>query len=206
MVPAGLLLTGGSSRRMGFDKAAMLVEGRTSAARLAAVLSAVARPALEVGPGTTPLPAVLEELPGAGPLVAIAAGWRALTGLGHGGPVLVLACDLPLVDEDVLRLLAGWPTTGSVVPVVAGRDQPLCARWSAADLAAVEGMVADGQRSLRGLLSRAGVVRLGEGDWGRSVSARVFADVDSPADAEELGVRWAPPGPSPGRDAPGQEP
>lgn len=199
MVPAGLLLTGGSSRRMGFDKAAMLVEGRTGAARVAAVLTAVAEPVLEVGPGRSGLPAVAEDLPGAGPLVAIGAGWRALTGLGHRGPVLVLACDLPLVDEAVLRLLADWPTGASVVPVVAGRDQPLCARWSAADLAAVGAMVADGERSLRGLLSRPGVVRLHEEDWGPRVSARAFADVDSPADAEALGVRWGPPPPGPGQ-------
>jgi molybdopterin-guanine dinucleotide biosynthesis protein A len=199
-VPAGLLLTGGSSRRMGFDKAAMLVEGRASAARVAAALSAVARPVLEVGPGRSGLPAVSERPPGSGPLAAIAAGWRALTQRGHGGPVLVLACDLPLVDENVLRLLADWPTTASVVPVVAGRDQPLCARWSAADLGMVEGMVAHGERSLRGLLSRPGVVRLDEGDWGRSLSALAFADVDSPADADALGVRWARPGPDPGQE------
>ena len=198
--PAGLLLTGGSSRRMGFDKAGMLVDGRTSAARVAAVLTAVADPVLEVGPGRSGLPAVREEAPGAGPLVAIAAGWRTLTDRGHRGPVLVLACDLPLVDEEVLRLLAGWPSAASVVPVVAGRDQPLCARWSATDLAAVAGMVAAGQRSLRGLLSRPGVVRVGEEEWGRSVSARAFADVDSPADAEALGVRWAPPVPEAGQE------
>ncbi|HET6809541.1 MAG TPA: NTP transferase domain-containing protein, partial [Acidimicrobiales bacterium] len=121
---------------MGFDKATMVVEGRVSAVRLAAALTAVARPVLEVGPGRSGLASVSEDPPGSGPLVAIAAGWRALTERGHGGPVLVLACDLPLVDEEVLRLLAGWPGPASVVPVVAGRDQPLCARWSAADLAA----------------------------------------------------------------------
>ena len=91
---------------MGFDKASMLVDGRTSVARVVEALSAVADPVLEVGPGRSGLPAVREEPAGAGPLVAIAAGWRALRGRGHAGPVLVLACDLPLVDAAVTRLLA----------------------------------------------------------------------------------------------------
>jgi len=194
------VLTGGSSRRMGFDKATMLVEGRPSVDRVVDVLVAVADPVIEVGPGRSVLPAVGEEPPGAGPLVALAAGWRALRAGGHTGAVLVLACDLALVDEPVVRLLAGWPSAASVVPVVAGRDQPLCARWSAADLDAVDGMVAAGQRSLRGLLARPGVVRLGEEDWGPAVTARAFADIDSPADAEGLGVSWSEPVPSPGQE------
>ena len=185
---------------MGFDKAAMVVDGRTSVARVVGALTAVAEPVLEVGPGRSGLPAVSEEPRRGGPLVAIAAGWRALGERGHRGPVLVLACDLPLISEEVLRLLAGWPSPGSVVPVVAGRDQPLCARWSAADLAAVDGMVAGGERSLRGLLARPGVVRLDETEWGRVARARDFADVDSPADAEGLGIGWARPGPSPGQE------
>jgi molybdopterin-guanine dinucleotide biosynthesis protein A len=180
---------------MGFDKAAMLIDGQTNADRLASVLAAVARPVLEVGPGRSRLPAVGEDPPGAGPLVALAAGWRALEHRGHHGPVLVLACDLPLVDGAVLRLLAGWPTTASVVPVVSGRDQPLCARWSAADLDAVPGMVEAGERSLRSLLARPAIVRLGRGEWGAAVEERSFADVDTPADADRLGLRWAPPQP-----------
>jgi molybdenum cofactor guanylyltransferase len=194
------VLTGGSSRRMGFDKATMLVEGRPGLDRVVGVLATVADPVIEVGPGRSVLPAVGEEPPGAGPLVALAAGWRALREGGHPGPVLVLACDLPLIDEQVLRLLAGWPSAASVVPVVAGRDQPLCARWSAADLDAVDGMVAAGERSLRRLLARPGVVRLGEQDWGPEVTARAFSDVDCPADAEGLGMSLSAPVPSPGQE------
>ena len=54
---AGLLLTGGASRRMGSDKALLEVEGRRMVDRAAAALAAVAAPVVEVGPGWSSLPA-----------------------------------------------------------------------------------------------------------------------------------------------------
>ncbi len=128
---AGILLTGGTSRRMGFDKASIPIGGVPCAARVAKVLRAVVAHAVEVGPGTSGLPAVREEPPGGGPLVAVCAGARALEESGSTRPALVVACDLPLVTESVLRTLADWPGSRSVVPMIGGRPQPLCARWSA---------------------------------------------------------------------------
>ena len=64
---AGVLLTGGASRRMGFDKALVEVDGRASAVRLAAVMQEVANPVLEVGPGRSGLPAIAEGPVGQGP-------------------------------------------------------------------------------------------------------------------------------------------
>ena len=58
MTPAGILLTGGASRRMGTDKATIVVGGETLARRTARLLSAVCDPAVEVGPGASDLPAV----------------------------------------------------------------------------------------------------------------------------------------------------
>ncbi|MGH9029117.1 MAG: molybdenum cofactor guanylyltransferase, partial [Acidimicrobiales bacterium] len=130
---AGILLTGGTSRRMGFDKASMLVDGIPCAARVAAVMLRVVTDAVEVGPGVSGLPVISEEPRGGGPLVALCAGMSALEAIGPARSTLVLACDLPFVTVAVLRTLAGWPGKSSVVPVVGGRPQPLCARWSASD-------------------------------------------------------------------------
>lgn len=58
---AGLLLTGGASRRMGADKALLEIGGRRLADRGASVLAAVCHPVLEVGPGVSGLPAVRED-------------------------------------------------------------------------------------------------------------------------------------------------
>lgn len=189
---AGMLLTGGASQRMGFDKASLSIEGIPSAERLARLLCQVVTPVIEVGPGCSGLPAVLEEPPGAGPLVATVAGATALRDAGHLGSSLVLACDLPLIDETALRLLAGWPGGRSVVPIVDGYPQPLCARWSAEDLAVAGDLVDAGERSMRTLLARPGVVLVDEAAWSSTVDADAFADVDSPADLERLGLRWRP--------------
>lgn len=54
----GALLTGGASRRMGFDKALVEVDGLPNALRLARALAEVASPLVEVGPGYSGLEAV----------------------------------------------------------------------------------------------------------------------------------------------------
>jgi molybdopterin-guanine dinucleotide biosynthesis protein A len=185
---AGLLLTGGSSRRMGRDKASLPVGGRSLAARVAASLSQVVEPVLEVGPGRSGLALAPEDRPGAGPLAALVAGWQALTAEGHSGPVVVVACDLPRVSEPLLRLIASHPGSGSVVPVVNGRPQPLCARFSASALGHGAVMVGAGRRSLRSLLEHPDVRWLEQSQWSLVASDADFADVDTPADLVRLGL------------------
>ena len=186
---AGALLTGGASRRMGFDKALVEIGGVPNAVRLAGVLGEVASPVVEVGPGRSGLTAIGEQPPGQGPLVATSAALDALRAMGHFGPVLVLACDLAFVTGEDLGLLAAWPEPASVVPIVSGRPQPLCARWSQEDLGAARPLLQAGERSMRVLLRRPGIVFLDEGHWPRSKQRRVFADFDTPADLTEMGLR-----------------
>lgn len=187
MVVAGVLLTGGASRRMGRDKATMALGGLTLAERAAGTLVAVCAPVVEVGPGRSPLPSVQEVPPGSGPLAALAAGWHALrVEHGHDGAVIALACDMPRVTADLLALLAAAETDDSVVPEAGGRLQPLCARYSAAALATADGLVTAGERSMHALLDAVPFRRLAEADWSRAVPADAFADLDTPADVERL--------------------
>jgi molybdopterin-guanine dinucleotide biosynthesis protein A len=72
---AGVLLTGGASRRMATDKANIVWRGETLAARAARVLGAACDPVIEVGSGATGLRCVREDPPGSGPLAALLAGW-----------------------------------------------------------------------------------------------------------------------------------
>lgn len=185
---AALLLTGGASSRLGRPKAALEVAGTTLARRLAAVLREVSPLALEVGPGYSDLESVVEDPPGGGPLRALDAGWAALRARGHEGPALAVAGDLPNLGVGLARLVATWPAPGSVVPVVAGRDQPLLARWSPSALATIAAMVAAGERSLRGLLALSEVTRIDEADWGGVAAAGEFDDVDTPEDAARIGL------------------
>jgi molybdopterin-guanine dinucleotide biosynthesis protein A len=102
--------------------------------------------------------------------------------------VVVLACDLPLISGPVLRLLASHGSPGSVVPVVDGRPQPLCARFSVAALQHGARSAAAGWRSLAPLLDHGDVVWLEESDWAGVADRRSFTDVDTPADLARLGL------------------
>ena len=185
---AALLLSGGASRRMGRDKTLLIHEGRTLAQRTAHLLTLVVDLAIEIGPGRCGVESFQEDPPGQGPLAAIATGRRILRQRGHEGPALVLACDMPLLNEDVLRFLVDHDAPGSVVPVVDGRSQPLCARWSGADLDAASDRYSRGERSLRFLTGSAGAVLLDESQWGPHASRTTFTDVDTPEDARRLGL------------------
>jgi molybdopterin-guanine dinucleotide biosynthesis protein A len=185
---------------MGRDKATLIAEGTTLSVRAGALLERVVDVAVEVGPGVSGLRATWEEPRGEGPLAAVAAGWDVLGGRCHLGSALVLACDLPFVSEALLRLLATWDSIGSVVPVVRGTPQPLCARWGHDDLDDAARLVHAGERSLQHLALMPGVVLLAESAWSGVAEEREFADVDSPSDLRRLGL-WpsSPPGTRSGR-------
>ncbi|HUY65525.1 MAG TPA: molybdenum cofactor guanylyltransferase [Acidimicrobiales bacterium] len=190
MSVAGLLLSGGASRRMGCDKASILVDGEPAATRAATLLSSVADPVWEVGPSHCRLPHVLEDPPGSGPVGAVAAGWKALYAAGHPGPVLVLACDLPLMTAGFLRWLAELPAEGTVIPIVDGRAQPLCARWSAADLRRLVELHEVGYRAFKTMYETLDIAFVDHREWSRVATSRIFTDTDAPADLERLGIRW----------------
>jgi molybdopterin-guanine dinucleotide biosynthesis protein A len=184
---AGVLLTGGASRRMGTDKAQLVVNGETLAARSARVLASVCDPVVEVGTGASGLPAVQEEPAGAGPLVALLAGVGAL---GTPKSVILLACDLPNVTTALLRLLVEWPGSGTVIPVVDGRFQYACARYGAGALDEALAVVRSGGSSLK-QLGDADCEYVSESDWGAIATALDFADVDTPEDLRRLGLSGA---------------
>jgi len=189
---AGLLLTGGASRRLGIAKSTLLCDGERLSDRGARVLSDACDPVLEVGPGVSRLPVVREDPPGTGPLAAVAAGSAALRARDHRGAALVLAVDLPFVEPAVLAWLAEHPAPGTVVPRVEGEAQSLCARYSPDALAVAERLVQAGERSMRSLLAEVRVTYLDEDAWGAVCDAQVFADIDTPADLERFGVRKPP--------------
>ena len=185
---AAMLLNGGASRRMGRDKSQLLIDGSTLAARTASLLLTVVETAIEVGPGVSGLPSTLDDPPGQGPLAGVAAGCRALRALGHDGGALVVACDLPFLSATLLRFLVEWDSSGSLVPVVRGIPQPLCARWGERDLDRASEFLANGHRSLRHLTTQPGVVLLDESGWKDVASEEEFFDVDSPDDLLRLGL------------------
>jgi molybdopterin-guanine dinucleotide biosynthesis protein A len=130
---AGVVLTGGASRRMGRDKALMLVDGVPMAVRVAtAMIAAGAHPVVALGGDAGALAecgleVVADRWPGEGPLGAIvtAFGW-----VPHDIAVIA-ACDLPWLDANVLQTLVDALEAGEADVAAARTDrrEPLCAAW-----------------------------------------------------------------------------
>jgi molybdopterin-guanine dinucleotide biosynthesis protein A len=183
---AGMVLTGGASRRMGVDKIMVNIAGEPCITQIERAIRTVASPCLEIGPGRRSFQSLIEPMPGRGPLAAIAAGGTALRALGHHGPALVVAGDLPLVTVALMRWLATRPGNGSVVPVVEGRGQPLLAWWSHWDLYQAAHTLERGGSSLRGLPGDTGTTIATETMWPSVATAEIFSDIDTPEDLQRL--------------------
>jgi molybdopterin-guanine dinucleotide biosynthesis protein A len=181
---AGILLTGGASRRMATDKATIVWRGETLAARAGRVLAEACDPIVEVGSGASGLPSIREDPPGSGPLAALVAGAGALA---TRGPVLLLACDLPFVEPPLLQLLAQWAGAATVIPRVDGRLQYVCARYGADALDLARVALAEGDASLRAA-ARGPHDEVAEEQWRAVAGAEAFADVDTPEDLRRLGL------------------
>jgi molybdopterin-guanine dinucleotide biosynthesis protein A len=99
-----MVLAGGKSRRLGRDKVCESVGGQSMLARTAALAGRFCRQVWVSGrdPATLglDLPWMPDDEPGLGPMGGIVTCLRRL-----GTPLLVLACDLPLLREDVVRAL-----------------------------------------------------------------------------------------------------
>lgn len=160
-----LVLAGGSSRRMGRDKATLPWRGRPlllhvldRLAPIATTVVVAARPGQELPPGA--YRRVDDRRPGEGPLAGLAAG-LAIAGGGEPVAVAVVACDYPFADPALwAALLAAAPGATAAVPFAGGRAHPLAAVWRADAAAACDRSLERGERRVRGVLDAIGAVEV----------------------------------------------
>lgn len=159
VTPAGVVLAGGASRRMGTDKAFVDVDGRPMVVRVAGALrDAGCRPVECQGGDRRRLTAlglevVPDERPGAGPLAAIEQALR------RHPLVVVAACDLPWLDAATVRRLVAAVRNGAVASAAhaAGRRH-LVTCWSDPARDEVTAAVGAGRPSVMSLLASIGAV------------------------------------------------
>ncbi|MEN9506937.1 MAG: hypothetical protein RI958_2863 [Actinomycetota bacterium] len=174
---AGAILAGGASRRMGRDKAFVEIDGVPMVSRVAAVLTESGCSSVVVvggdaaALGRVGLERIDDAWPGEGPLGGVITALR-----WAGGPVLVVACDLPDLSVGAVRALLGTARRQDVRPVAAeapgpgldgvdgvygvdvvvadgGRLEPLLAVWSHAALGRLEDrFVVRGERAVHRVL------------------------------------------------------
>ncbi|MGE5323818.1 MAG: molybdenum cofactor guanylyltransferase [Actinomycetota bacterium] len=146
----GFVLAGGKSTRMGRDKAALLLDGRTLLEHALATLGQVCREAVILGSrqlyGGYSAKVVEDIFPGCGPLSGIHAA------LSHSGTEfnLIIAVDTPFLSAEFLSFMAERAvTSGAVVctPEIGGYRQPLCSVYSRAFLPIAEAALL-GKKSL----------------------------------------------------------
>jgi molybdopterin-guanine dinucleotide biosynthesis protein A len=161
MTLSAILLVGGQSRRMGVDKATIVIAGKPLWERQLGVLSELRPEALWLSariapPWCPPEVEVLEDkLPSCGPLSGVAAGLRRL----QTSHLLVLAIDLPQMTTEHLRKLWSLARPGiGIIPSHGDYFEPLCAIYPAEALAVAETALRSEDLSLqnfaRNLLSK----------------------------------------------------
>lgn len=198
---SALINAGGNSSRMGTHKALLPTppDGRPLLARVVDSASAVVDDAIYVVANHPPVQAAARQLPhvmvvsdqeqGKGPLAGLAAGLARVPEWS-----LALACDLPLLQGELLRLLADLcrqadaanivaqdGTWDAIVPIVDGRAETMCAIYHRRCLPVVQTMLRQENLRMRNLFDQVRV-RYVEEDELRQVDADLesFTNVNTP--------------------------
>ncbi|MBT5774700.1 MAG: molybdenum cofactor guanylyltransferase [Dehalococcoidia bacterium] len=190
----GIVLAGGRSRRMGEDKASLMLDGVSLLQRCVDRLASVADELVLVGAPGRALPSVLSDLPmrtvedpveGEGPLMGMAVGLQVAS-----APVaVVVAVDMPLLEPELLRLLASRvnATHRWVVPIANDRPQPLCSAFSVDALSVIRAHLDAGDRAPMALAADLDAYRMQAEEWSAvDAEGRSFLNVNTPEEFAEL--------------------
>jgi len=179
-----IILAGGESKRMGQDKASLVLDGLPLLQRVvniaqplfAEVILSVRQPRQDIA-----LPQVCDDPAHIGPLAGLAAGLQR----SRTSWVFAAACDMPFISSALIEYLARQRADcQAVVPMVHGHPQPLAAFYAASCLPAVLACLnGNGKHSLRALLEDLQVRYVSEaGMLEADPQLRSFFDLDTPQD------------------------
>jgi molybdopterin-guanine dinucleotide biosynthesis protein A len=158
---SGIVLAGGSSSRLGEDKALIRVAGCSLIERVVDVLRPLVSDLLLVTQGERltsdaepfadlHVPTVADVYPGVGTLGGLHAGLSAI----HGEYGLVVGCDMPFLNADLLRFMISQACGYDVVmPRVAEYYEPLHALYARRCAPAIERSILAGRRRIRHALA-----------------------------------------------------
>jgi len=189
----GLVLAGGAGSRIGRDKGELDYHGLPQArwafdlvARLCERTYVSVRPEqARLGVYST-LP-LIEDRSSYGPAAGLLAAWA----VAPDAAWLLLAADMPLIDQAILETLVRGRDAHSLATAYRHPDglfEPLCAIWEPAARASLQAEAGDaGRVSLRRILETSRVAQLAMSDAGR------FRSVNTPADDSDVRAWLASP-------------
>ena len=189
----GLVLAGGRSRRMGSDKAALVREGETQLGRAVRLLENhldevfVSTRADQAGDDVRrEFNQIIDRYDDLGPVAGILSAMDAHPDASW----LVLACDLPQIDDTTIGFLVDNVSATHVatafVSVVDGLPEPLCAVYRPAARAVIEGFVADGIKCPRKMLINSDTRLL------EQPSPGALHNINTPDDLDGTGITLTP--------------
>ena len=157
MTITGLLLVGGLSRRMGRDKATLVVADQPLWARQLSLLRQIKADTIWISAREQPdwapadVQVLLDTPPSRGPLSGITLALTTMT-TSH---LMALAVDLPQLTAEYLeKLVALTPSAKGIVPCNKGREEPLTALYPKEAAALAHEALASKDVSLRSFVRR----------------------------------------------------
>jgi len=187
-----LLLIGGKSSRMGTDKSSLIFhDNQTQKERGIELLSSVCDQVFisvrdEASGASETTPTIIDAFGETGPLGAIASAQKHTPDVSW----LVLACDLPLLEQKHLQsLIDAHQSEGAEKDAIYytsatdGFPEPLCTIWNPSSVETVSATIHDGRRCPRSVLKKLnGLALPSPGLW-------TLANTNTKADAIEIRAR-----------------
>jgi molybdopterin-guanine dinucleotide biosynthesis protein A len=145
----GIILAGGESERMGFNKALLKIGDKTFIERCCNLMSEVYE---NIFLSTNDfesfnflqLPMVTDIYNGLGPLAGIHASLIASATDNN----FILSCDLPLMSEEMIRYITGYKTLKPIsIAFAAGKYQHLCGIYNKSLIPAIEKILSNAMYS-----------------------------------------------------------
>jgi molybdopterin-guanine dinucleotide biosynthesis protein A len=194
-LPAGLILAGGKSSRMGSDKALLTIGGDTILGHVSKRLAPQVSALTVNAPADFPDPLRLRHLPDCiggqiGPLAGVLSGLRDMEERCLGTVRLVtVPCDSPFVPHDLVVRLSGQSITDDTIVIAAsgGRSHPVFGLWPASIADDLETWLSDPQnRRISAFLERHPVVTV-EFEVIETRQGRLdpFFNINTPKDLDE---------------------
>ncbi|PKM85546.1 MAG: molybdenum cofactor guanylyltransferase [Firmicutes bacterium HGW-Firmicutes-11] len=160
LTDTAIILAGGKSKRMGFDKQEVMIDGKLAAVYIADLLSEVFSDVIIVSNkphlySHTNYPVLEDNIKNFGPLGGL------YTGLLHGKSdfAYLLACDMPNVNLDYIRFMKGLIEEDPGFEILVtlfhdGMTEPFNAFYSKANIKVIEELFAEDKPRIKELYDR----------------------------------------------------
>ena len=190
----GIILAGGQSRRMGFNKAEASLHGESMLMRMIEKLTALT-PNIILSTGTInypdiPWPQVSDEYSNCGPLGGIYSALKASTTLLN----IVVSCDIPLISLALLKHLVTQAKENKAMITVPvdedGQLQLTCAVYRKDILPVIEQQIKQKELKLKMLASLVSLNKVHIDENHALYSPRAFTNVNTPETLKTTRELW----------------